>query len=82
MKNLKKIRLHEGDQVLNDLQLKKIVGGIYVPPGGSYTPPYQPGGGGGSTDYCSTLKCHNELGYWDCYGACRCNTATDTCVRI
>ena len=76
MKNLKKIRLHEGDKVLKDLQLKKIVGGVYVDPG-------QPGGGGGgSTDYCSTLKCHNDLGYWDCYGPCRCNMATGTCVRI
>ena len=82
MKNLKKIRLHEGDQILNDLQLKKIVVGIYVPPGGSYTPPEQPGGGG-PTDYCSTMKCvHNPaLGYDECWGGCRCDAAHVGCVR-
>lgn len=77
MKNLKKIKLHEGDQVLNDLQLKKIVGGIYVEP-------EQPGGGGGSTDYCSTMRCvyNPELGRDECWGACRCvGPVGSKCVR-
>lgn len=76
MKNLKRIKLREGDQVLSDLQLKKIVGGSYIDNGGGN------GGGGGSTDYCSTLKCHNDLGYPDCYGPCRCDVTANKCVRI
>lgn len=78
MKNLKKIKLHEGDQVLNDLQLKKIVGGVYVPPGGGYNPSEQPGG---STDYCSTMKCvTTPFGYDECWGPCKC-VGGYKCVR-